>query len=252
MSKPFSPFTNPTTGDVRTCNKWSCLNRVPAYGPDPAVVLRLVDRAVQDVAARIVIDAEVNNAPEPWDTYEGMYLDQFWCGLELADTQYSRAFLEQAEFRGLLALEQLTSHVLPRLRQQENLLICNQPFAWRVPAGHAGTVTFKGRLARVGRDKTTDTIRLYEWRTGDYDAVDWLAHVRHQQTGLAMRWVQKRYPTYRLTSVQAYLVAGVTRERAWRPEDLRGVELVTRAQAMLIAEQDRTPLGQPPVPHGRN
>ena len=50
----------------------------------------------------------------------------------------------------------------------------------------------------------------------------------------------------------ANLVAGVTREREWRPEDLRGVELVTRAQAMLIAERDRAPLGQPPVPHGRN
>jgi hypothetical protein len=73
MSKRFTWFSNPTSGDVRTCNKWSCLQRVPAYGPDPAAVLQLVERVVQEVAARMVIDTEVNNAPEPWDTYEGQF-----------------------------------------------------------------------------------------------------------------------------------------------------------------------------------
>ncbi|HYL81757.1 MAG TPA: hypothetical protein VEU07_13140 [Candidatus Acidoferrum sp.] len=251
MSKPFS-FTHPTPNDVRTCTEWSCLHRAPAFGPDPAVVLRLVDRVVQDVAARIIMDAEVHNAPEPWDTYEGQFLDQFWCGLGTVDTEYSRAFLEQSEFRGLLALEQLVAKVLPRLLQEEQLLICNRPLAWRVPAGRDKTVAFRGRIARVGREKATGTIRLYDWLTGDYDALDWLTPIRHQQTGLAMRWLQKRYPTSQLTSVQTYLVADVTREQEWRAEDLRSVELVARAQAMIIAERDRAPLGQPPVPLGRN
>jgi len=245
-------FTNPTPGDVRTCNKWSCLHRVPAAGPDPSVVLQLVDRVVHDVAARIVMDAEVHNAPQSWDTYEDLYLEQFWAGLALADPGYSRSFLQESEFRGLLALEQLSTNLLPRLREQEQLLICNRPFAWRVPAGRGATVGFKGRIARVARDTANGTIRLYEWRTGDYDAVDWLAYTRHLQTGLAMRWLQARYPAHRLACVQAYLVADVTQEREWRPEDLRGAEFVARAQAMAIADWDRAPLGRPPVSPGRN
>jgi hypothetical protein len=215
-------------------------------------VLQFVDRVVQDVAARIVIDAEVNNTPEPWEKYEDQYLEKFWGGLEMAETQYSRAFLEETKFRGLLALEQLSAKILPCLRDQEHLLLCNQFFVWRVPAGAGGTVPFKGRIARVGRDKAKDTIRVYEWRTGDYNAVDWIADDRHQQTGLAMMWLQKRYSTYRLASVQVYLVANVTREWEWRAEDLRGAEIMARAQAMLTAERDRTPLDRPVVPNDRN
>jgi len=113
-------------------------------------------------------------------------------------------------------------------------------------------VGFKGRIARVARDTASGTIRLYEWRTGDYDAVDWLAYTRHLQTGLAMRWLQARYPAHRLACVQAYLVGGRDAGTGVAPGGSAGREFVARAQAMAIADWDRAPLGRPPVSPGRN
>ena len=253
MTCPSRNFTLPIPGDLRTCSRWSCLKRQPAAGPDPAALFQLVEATVHTVAARIVLDTELAKSPQPADTYEGLYLDRFWAGVELlAEPKHPLSHLAEAEFRGLLCLEQLQNVLLPRFVAAEDLLLVNHAFQVPVPDGQSGEVVFQDRLARVSRDRETGTIKLYQWRTDDPFRMDWNPAERMEKTGLAMKVLAGRYPGHALTSVQVFLTGDVTQELSWSLEHFRGIDLMLSAKAMLIAAKGRHPLGPTPAWAARN
>jgi hypothetical protein len=121
-----------------------------------------------------------------------------------------------------------------------------------VPDGQGGKVTFAHSLGRVGWDQKSGIIRAYMWRIDDLQKIDWMAPLRRQQTGIVLQYLAKHYPGQRLASVQAYLAADTLIESECTPEDLRRMDLVLCAQALLIADRERNPLGPPPVTASRN
>jgi len=98
---------------------------LPPPGPGcraqiPSVVLQLVDRVVHDVAARIVMDRGGSQRAAVLDTYEDLYLEQFWAGLALADPGYSRSVPSGVGVPGSARLEQLSTNLLPRSGSRSN------------------------------------------------------------------------------------------------------------------------------------
>jgi hypothetical protein len=253
MSDPNRTIPLPTPGDLRTCSHWSCLQRRPAVGPDPAAVMQTLEAVVDAVAASITMDAEVSGTPKPWETYEDEFLTQYWTRVDLlADPPHPKRLLAEAEFRGLLCLEQLCTRILPRLMASERPLLVNHQIRIAVPDGQDGKVIFRHSLARVGWDQTAGIIRAYQWRIDDPQHIDWMAPLRQQRTGIALQYLAKHYPGQRLASVQAHLLADTLIESECTPEDLRRINLVLRAQALLVANRERYPLGSPPVTAARN
>jgi hypothetical protein len=253
MTTPDSSFELPTPGDLRTCSHWSCLQRRPATGPDPAALMQMLETVVESVAASMVLDAEVSRTPKTPDVYEDQFLNQYWTRVDLlADPPYPKRLLAEAEFRGLLCLEQLGTRILPRLMASERLLLVNHRIRVAVPDGRGGKVHFGHNLARVGWDQTLGVIRTYYWRVDDLQKVDWTAPLRQQRTGIVLQYLATHYPGHQLASVQAHLIADTLIETPCTPEDLRRVDLTLRAQALLITDRERNPLGPPPVTAARN
>jgi hypothetical protein len=253
MPIPDPSITLPTPGDLRTCSHWSCLQRRPAAGPDPAALMQMLETVVESVAASMVLDTEVSGTPKPWDTYEDQFLQEFWTRVDfLADPPHPKRLSAEAEFRGLLCLELLNTRILPRLMASERLLLVNKRVRVAVPDGRGGKVSFAHSLGRVGWDQQAGIIRAYLWRIDDVQKIDWMAPLRQQQTGIVLQYLAKHYPGQRLASVQAYLVADTLIESECTPEDLRRMNLVLRAQALLVANRERNPLGPSPVTASRN
>jgi hypothetical protein len=253
MTTPDRSFALPTPGDLRSCTHWSCLNRRPATGPDPAALMQLLESVVDTVAATMVMDAEVSKAPKTWDAYEDQFLQAYWPRVDfLAAPPHPKRLLAEAEFRGLLCLELLHTRTLPRLMASERPLLVNRRIRMRVPDGRGGQIIFTHTLARVGLDEQTGLIRAYTWRINEYQKRDWTAPLRWQQTGIGLQYLAKRYPGHRLASVQAYLLADVLMETPCTPEDLRRVDLTLRAQGLLLRDRERNPLGPPPVTASQN
>jgi hypothetical protein len=253
MSNPNRTFSLPTPGDLRTCSRWSCLQRRPAAGPDPAALMQVLETVVESVAASMVLDAEVTRTPKAPDAYEDQFLNQYWNRVELlADPPYPKRLLAETEFRGLLCLQHLGTKILPRLMATEQLLLVNKWVRVAVPDGQGGKVSFTHSLARVGWDQNAGIIRAYLWRIDDLQKIDWMAPLRQQQTGIVLQYLARHYPGQRLASVQAYLVADTLIESECTPEDLRRINLVLRAQALLVANRERNPLGPSPVTASRN
>jgi hypothetical protein len=253
MTTPDRNLTLPTPGDLRTCSHWSCLHRRPATGPDPAALMQLLEAVVDSVAAMMVMDAEVSKTPKAWDAYEGEFLKEYWTRVEfLADPPHPKRLLAEAEFRGLLGLEQLHIRILPRLMASERPLVVNKGIQIALPNGHGGRVAFRHTVARVGWDEKVGVIRAYVWRIDDVQKIDWMAPIRQQRTGIVLQHLAHQYPGYRLASVQAYLLADTLIETPCTSEDLRRIDLTLRAQALLIADRERDPFGPPPLTATRN
>jgi len=253
MTHPHRTVPVPGPGDLRTCANWSCIRRMPAHGPDPAALMQVLEAAVDAVAASIVKDAELAGTPKPQQAYEEQFLQAYWTGVEfLADPPQPKRLVAEAEFSGLMCLEQLHTRILPRLRAAERVLLVDQPIGVTVPDGGGGTVAFLHRLARVGADRETNLIRAYIWRIDDPCRIDWMMPVRRQRTAIVLRYLAERYPGHQLASVQAYLQRDVLIESACTPDDLRSLGLVLGAQALLIADRESAPLGRSPITASRN
>jgi hypothetical protein len=236
MSHEIRNCALPTPGDIRTCNRWACLKRIPAPGVDPAALYQLVETCVRDVASVIIADTEEDASPRPMEEYEKMFLDEFWPGvLHLADPHYPKALLANAENRGAMCLQFLLERMLPRLMAEERLLLHHQQFTWNIPDGRGGELALRGRITRVAEHKASKILRVYDWHIENWDAIDWQAYVRHQRAGIAAGWVRSLYPDHQVHLVKAYLASDVTLESTWTAEEQRGLELILRAQAMLAA-----------------
>jgi hypothetical protein len=244
----------PTPGDVRTCNRWACLQRVQAPGLDPAALAQLVETVVREVAASIVCDFEEAATPKPFDAYAGLFLEQFWAGVpHLADPHYPQALLAAAENRGATCLQILVERMLPRFMTNERLLLHHQQFTWTIPDGRGGTLTLRGCITRLAEDRASTDIRVYDWHLEDWQSIDWQAYARHQRAEIAAGWARSKYPDRQVTIVKAYLASDVTLASTWSADEQRGLEIMLQAQTMLAEQETTTQLfGCPPAVMGLN
>jgi hypothetical protein len=255
MAKPQRTVSLPGFGDVRTCNRWSCLQRVPHFGPDPAALHQLVERVVQEVASTAVLDIEVYDEPAPLAYYTGHFREAFWARIpDLATPKYPAVLLAVAERRGMICLTQLVTQVLPRLKTTERHLAHNQPFAWEIPDGKGGILAIPGVIDRLAEDRASSTIRAYEWRLEDYQSLDWMAPLRTQRIGVVLGWLQARYPGQETVYVEAYLASDVLHPSTRSAQDLRHLQLLLPLQAAHASgpEGDTMPFGALPVIRGMN
>ncbi|MCZ7625055.1 MAG: hypothetical protein M5R38_03805 [Candidatus Methylomirabilis sp.] len=165
MANPTRTIHLPEPGDLRTCTRWACLQRIPGTGPDPTVLTNQVQRAVATVAATVIATAEADGNLQATDQYIHAFLQHFWAGIEaLPGPRYPLPLLAVAEERGTRCIETLVERVLPRLQYREQLLTHMLPFEWQIPDGTGGELLFPGVIARLGEDRLTGAIRIYDWQ----------------------------------------------------------------------------------------
>jgi hypothetical protein len=123
------------------------------------------------------------------------FLDRYWPGIStLAGPGYPKPVLALAEERGAMCIETLVERVIPRLQYTERLLAHAQPFGWTIPDGTDGELVIPGMIARLGEDRLTGVLRIYDWQIEDHDHRRMNALLRSQQIWVALGWLQAQYP----------------------------------------------------------
>lgn len=228
---PFAMLPSP--GDVRSCSRWGCPQRVPCPGPDPALLTRLVERAVWATAGDLLTAAERHHAPLPVETAVAHYTQGFWAGVrQLPEGAYLPVVLARFAAQGIRCIETLQAVLLPRFLETERLLGHSLRVTWRLPGG-AGTppVGIPVTIGRLAQHRTTGVLTVYDWRIEDVRAVDGQAYARFQRAGILLGWAQDAYPDTPVRVVEVFLTDGVLREVTRTPEDLRCLRLVLACTA---------------------
>jgi len=245
----------PAPGDVRTCTRWACLQRIPGAGPDPAALSHHVEQVVKKAAATVIVAAEVDGTLQATDHYVDAFLQHYWTGLAaLPGPEYPKPLLAAAAERGAVCIETLLDWVLPRLQYRERLLAHAQPFEWTMPDGTDGELVIPGVIARLGEDKLTGVLRIYDWRIEEDYLLRTNAVLRYQQIGVALGWLQAQYPGRETAHVEVFLLTDVAWESTRPLMELRLLEELLRQQAAQRAAEARNPwpFGDPPLHLGRN
>jgi hypothetical protein len=181
----------PSPMDTRTCSRWACLQRIPGTGPDPAILSHHVERAVNDIAATVIEDAEVKGSLQATEHYVTAFLDRYWPAIPaLVGPGYPKSLVVVAEERGAMCIETLVERVVPRLQYTEQLLAHAQSFEWRIPDGAGGELVIPGVIARLGEDRLTSILRIYEWQIEEQTFPYLNAFLRFQQIGVTLGWLQ--------------------------------------------------------------
>lgn len=94
---------------------------------------------------------------------------------------------------------------LPRLQYTERLLAHAQPFRWTIPDGTDGELVIPGVIARLGEDKLTGVLRIYDWQIEEDYLRPTNAVLRYQQIGVALGWLQAQYPGRQTAYVEIFL-----------------------------------------------
>lgn len=239
MSNPPRLIHLPTPNEVRSCARWACLQRIPGTGPDPAVLSYHVERIVQAVATTAIEAAEVTGTIQTPDRYIDAFLQQYWEGLStLPGPGYPKPLLAAAAERGGVCVETLVEQILPRLQYRERLLAHNQSFAWKISDGIGGELVIPGVIARLGEDKLTGVLRIYDWRIEDDPIFHAKAALRYQQIGVAMGWLKSHYPERETAHVEVFLLTDVAWETRRSHYELCLIEELLRYQAAQEAAQD--------------
>lgn len=241
--------------DTRTCSRWACLQRMPGSGPNPAILTSHVQRTVDAVAAVVVEDAEVKGTLQATEHYVTAFRDRYRPVIPaLMGPWYPQAVAvavaAAAEEQGAICIETLVKRTMPRLQYAERLLAHAQSFAWRIPDGAGGELVIPGVIARLGEDRLTGTLRLYEWQIEDQKFPYINAFLRFQYTGVALGWVRSQYPDREVVYAEVNLLADTTWEWKRTAQELHLLEGLLQQQADQ-AEPLR-PFGTPPVQVGRN
>ncbi len=255
MPRPSCTMHLPAPGDVRTCTRWACLQRIPGSGPDAAALSYHVERLVHVVGAMVIVAAEVEGALQATDHYVDAFLQQYWTGIPaLPGHEYPKPLLAAAAERGVVCVETLVDRVFPRLLSTERLLAHTQPFGWTIPDGTDGELVIPGIIARLGEDRLTGVLRIYDWRIEEDALVHGTSVLRYQQIGVALGWLQAQYLGRETAHVEVFLRTDVAWESTRTPEDLRLLEDLLRHQAAQRAAEARNPgqFGHPPLHLGRN
>lgn len=241
----------PSAMDTQTCSRWACLNRIPGSGPDPAVLNHHVQRTVNDVATIVIEDAEVKGSLQATAHYVTAFLDRYWPVIPaLVGPEYPKSVVAVAEEKGAMCIETLVERVVPRLLYTERLLAHAQSFEWRIPDGAGGELVIPGVIARLGEDRLTGTLRIYEWQIEPQKYPYLNAFLRIQQTGVALGWLRSQYPDRETAYVEVSLLSDTAWEWSRTAQGLSLLEELLRQQADQ-AEPLR-PFGVPPVHLGRN
>ncbi|NJD67783.1 MAG: hypothetical protein C3F12_04385 [Candidatus Methylomirabilota bacterium] len=246
MANPTRTIHLPEPGDLRTCTRWACLQRIPGTGPDPTVLTNQVQRAVATVAATVIATAEADGNLQATDQYIHAFLQHFWAGIEaLPGPRYPLPLLAVAEERGTRCIETLVERVLPRLQYREQLLTHMLPFEWQIPDGTGGELLFPGVIARLGEDRLTGAIRIYDWQVEESHFPTMNAGLRYQRIGVALGWLQNQYPGRETAYVEVFLLRDITWESIRTPQELCLLEELLRKQADEV--QHPLPFGHPPL-----
>lgn len=241
----------PSTMDIRTCSRWACLNRIPGSGPDPAVLSHHIQRTVTDVAATVIEDAEVKGSLQATEHYVTAFLDRYWPVIPtLVGPEYPKSLVAVEEEKGVICIETLVERVVPRLQYAERLLAHAQSFEWRIPDGAGGELVIPGVIARLGEDRLTGTLRIYEWQIEQQKFPYLHAFLRFQQTGVALGWLRSQYPDREVVYSEVSLLSDTAWEWSRTAQELHLLEGLLQQQADQ-AEPLR-PFGVPPVQFGRN
>ncbi len=255
MPKPSRTIHLPAPGDVRTCTRWACLQRIPGSGPDPAALSHHVEQVVNKVVAMVIVAAEVDGTLEATDHYVDAFLQQYWAGIPaLPGHEYPKALLAAAVERGAVCIETFVDRVLSRLQYTERLLAHTLPFEWRIPDGTDGELVIPGVIARLGEDKLTGVLRIYDWRIEEDYLLRMNAALLYQQIGVALGWLQAQYPGRETAHVEVFLLTDVAWESRRPLMELSLLEELLRRQAAQRAAEARNPwpFGDPPLHLGRN
>lgn len=234
----------PSSMDTRTCSRWACLQRIPGSGPDPAVLSHHVQRTVNDVAATVIEDAEVKGSLQATEHYVTAFLDRYWPAIPtLVGPGYPKSLVAVAEEKGAMCIETLVDRVVPRLQYAERLLAHAQSFEWRIPDGAGGELVIPGVIARLGEDRLTGTLCIYEWQIEQQKFPYLNALLRFQQTGVALGWLRSQYPERETVYVEVSLLSDTAWEWRRAAQKLRLLEELLQQQADQA--QPLRPLGTP-------
>ncbi len=241
----------PPAMDTRTCSRWACLQRMPGSGLDPAILTSHVQRTVNDVAAIVVEDAEVKGTLQDTEHYVKAFLDRYWPAIPaLVGPGYPKSVVAAAEEQGAVCIETLVERTMPRLQYAERLLAHAQSFEWRIPDGAGGELVIPGAIARLGEDRLTGTLRLYEWQIEPQKFPYINAFFRFQHTGVALGWLQRQYPDREVVYAEVNLLSDETWEWRRTAQELHLLEGLLQQQADQAAPL--RPFGTPPVQVGSN
>jgi hypothetical protein len=215
------------------------------------VISHHVRRTVTDVAATVIEDAEVKGSLQATDHYVTAFLDRYWPAIPaLVGPEYPKSLVAVAEEKGAMCIETLVERVVPRLQYAEQLLAHTQSFEWRIPDGAGGELVIPGVIARLGEDRLTGTLRIYEWQIEQQTFPYFNALFRYQQTGVALGWLRSQYPERETVYVEVSLLSDTAWEWSRTAQELRLLEELLRQQADQV--ESLRPFGTPPVQFGRN
>ena len=231
MSKrSFGPFLR-ALANVPTAERPGRVAPVSAPPPDLAGLQDLTARVVRDVAAVIIRDAEVYDAPQPADAYEDLFLNAFWAKApHLLGPRPSRALVATTEERGALCIEYLVRHLIPHCLATERLITHDRPIAWTIRSQQRNEHTLTSYIARLAEDLQSGHLRLYVWHTEDYQARDGFSDRRPEHVGIALGWLRDVCHTRKVRVVDAYLASHITTETTWSTDEIRGARLLFQLQ----------------------
>jgi hypothetical protein len=200
------------------------------------VLSQHVQRTVNDVAATVIEDAEVKGSLQAAEHYVTAFLDRYWPVIPaLVGPEYPKS---------------LVARVVPRLQYAERLLAHTQSFEWRIPDGAGGELVIPGVIARLGEDRLTGTLRIYEWQIEQQTFPYLNAFLRFQQTGAALGWLRRQYPDRETVYAEVSLLSDTTWEWSRTAQELHLREELLQQQADQAAPL--RPFGHPPLHLRRN
>ena len=200
---------------------------VPVPGPDLDALHELTARVMRDVAAVVIRDAEVRNAPRPTDAYEALFLEAFWAEApSLFGPCPTRSLVARFEECGALCVEYFVEHLAPRLQGSERLIMHDQPITWAIPTRSRGVIRLASYVARLGEVLGSGTLRLYFWHTEDYPEHDARIDRRPDHVAIALGWLEDLFPGRPVRIVDAFLYSRVVTESSWSQEEIRGARLL--------------------------
>ncbi len=187
------------------------------------------------MAATVITDAEVTGSLQATEHYVTAFLDRYWSGIPaLVGPGHPKSLVAVAEERGAMCIETLVERVVPRLQYAERLLAYAQPFGWTIPDGTGGELVIPGVIARLGEDRLTGVLRIYDWQTEDHEYRPTHALLRSQQIGVALGWLQAQYPERETAYVESCLLSGISWEWTRAAQELRLLEELLRQQAAQV------------------